>query len=53
VDFVLDSQWVVDSFHADIDNHSEFGCIINVVDSSFKIAFKTLMSYLIGDKQMR
>ena len=30
VDFVLDSQQVVDSFHKGVDDHSEFGCIINV-----------------------
>lgn len=29
VDFVLDSQQVVDSFHTGVDDHSEFGCIIN------------------------
>jgi len=29
VDFSLDSQQALNSFHANIDDHSEFGCIIN------------------------
>jgi hypothetical protein len=29
VDFVLDSQQVVDSFHTGVDDNSKFDCIIN------------------------
>jgi len=30
VDFVLDSQWVMDSFHTCVYDNSEFGCINNI-----------------------
>lgn len=40
VNFVVDSQQVVDSFHADIYDHSEFDCIINASRQLFHESFQ-------------
>jgi len=40
VDFVLDSQQAVDSFHTEVDDDSELGCIINVCRQLFLDRFQ-------------